>query len=102
MKLKNFIVKRKFITLFSVIIVLGAIITSIFSCLPISKNQESLNDESNFVANAVDYTSYADDLVEEIQANIPNSYIQNYNLKNYYPVLAENQTDSKFCWAYSA
>lgn len=69
-----------------------------------SENNKNLSFDSDQKANAYSeesYVAYADDLISEIEQENTNLYAESYSLKDDYIILAENQTTSKLCWAYS-
>lgn len=100
--MKEFKLKNKIISIFGIIAILGACCASIFSGLFISENKNSRPGEDRTYAYDVnEYTPYADSVVSQISNANLTSLPTTYSLKDEYPVLAENQTDSKLCWVYS-
>lgn len=70
----------------------------------VGENNKNLSFDSDQKANAYaeeNYVTYADDLIADIEEKNSNLYSESYSLKDDYIVLAENQTTSKLCWAYS-
>lgn len=100
--MKIFKLKNKIISLAGAVVMLCAVLASTFSF-------ESTNNNSNIFAENSAHAAYteesfvskADDLIEDINDKNTNVYATEYSLKEDYPLLAENQTTSKLCWAYS-
>lgn len=69
-----------------------------------SRNNQKIaleNAEKTHAYAEENYTSYADDLIAEIAGKNISAFETSYSLKNDYMIFAENQTNSKLCWAYS-
>lgn len=94
--------KNKILSLVGAVVMLFAGLASIFSFASTNENINNLNENSAYAAyNEEDYKIYANSLIEEIKQKNTAQFNYNYSLKNDYPILAENQTESKLCWAYS-
>ena len=102
MKMNKIILKNKIMSLVGAFVLLFAGLASVFSFAGTKKGfTNSTKNSANAAYLEENYKTYADDLIEEINQNNTNSFNYDYSLKNDYPILAENQTDSKLCWAYS-
>lgn len=100
--MKKFKLKNRIISLFGIIAILGACVASIFAGIPVSKSNG--NDYSTESASAYDLNSYktfANSVVLDMEDKVPASMGATYSIKDHYPVLAENQLDSKLCWAFA-
>ncbi len=101
--MNKFKLKNKIISLAGALVMLFAAFASVFSFAGTKKDDEFAYEQAKTHAayTEADYVSYADDLLDEIDENNTNLYDEAYSLKEGYPILAENQTTSNLCWAYS-
>lgn len=97
--MKNFKLKNKLISIFGIVIMLGAFFASIFSGF-FAKNLQ--NGEEYTFATSSDYTADTNRVMDEIAAANLSTLEDSYSLRNEYPVLAEHQDKSLLCWAYAA
>lgn len=99
--MKRFKLKNKIISICGAFIMLGAFLASIFSGLFALDKQKNINEtHAEYVAQ--DYSAYTTQVATEIQNANLSTLEQKYSLKNYYPILTEDQTDFDLCWAFSS
>lgn len=102
--MKNFKFKNKLISICSIFVIIGAFLASVFSGV-ISWSGNFAEDAISHAVRIYDesvYNDYADVVIEEITNSNFATLDSTYSLKRKYPVLAENQTESVLCWAYSS
>ncbi len=94
--------KNKIISLAGAFVMLFAVMASVFSFAGTNKNVKNQADNLAYAAYTEDdFKTQADDLIADIGSKNTNVYATEYSLKEDYPILAENQTTSNLCWAYS-
>lgn len=100
--MKNFKVKRKIVSIFSIVILIGAFLAPVFAGFLSIFSTKNHNIQEVDTANAIDYLEYTNNLVDEMKTAITTDFSEKYSYKDEFPVFAEHQTSSKLCWAYSA
>ena len=94
--------KNKIISLIGAFVLLFAGLASVFSFASTKESVKNFSENAAYAAYLEnDYKVYADNLIAEINQKNTNSFNLEYSLKKDYTILAENQTASKLCWAYS-
>ena len=100
--MKKFKLKNKIISLTGAFVMLFAVLASVFSFAGTNNNINNDAESSTYAAyKEEDFSADADDLIADINSKNTNVYATKYSLKDDYPLLAENQTSSNLCWAYS-
>ena len=88
--------KNKF-KLFSLVAFFGAVLFSGLFAIQVKPNTKNFEET---VTNAVS-TNVTSDVVTELSAE-PTVLAESFNLRDSYPLVAENQTTSNYCWIYSS
>lgn len=96
--MKKFVNKIKFLKVFVAGLVFVLLTSAVFLCSNNVKNGVETNS-----GYALEYVNNdeIDRMIDDFNNESP-SLATSYDLSRYYPILAENQTSSNFCWAYAS